>query len=69
MTVRRAPSTWWNKATRQATEQDKVKHRYLSEWSQAVNAHGGFMYWRCAVTKEPREIRDILIKNDAIEEL
>lgn len=69
MTVRRAPSTWWKDVARKATEQDKVKHRYLSEWTQNVNAHGGFVHWRCAVTKEPREIRDILIKNDAIEEL
>jgi len=23
-------------------EQDRVKHRYLEKWVQAVNAHGGF---------------------------
>jgi type III restriction enzyme len=51
----------------QDTEQDKVKRRYLEEWAQAVNAHGGFGHWRCAVTKEPGEIRDILINNDATE--
>ena len=51
----------------QDTEQDKVKRRYLEEWAQAVNAHGGFEHWRCAVAKEPGEIRDILIKNDATE--
>ena len=49
----------------QDTEQDKVKRRYLEEWAQAVNAHGGFGRWRCAVAKEPGEIMDILIKHDA----
>jgi type III restriction enzyme len=51
----------------QDTEQDKVKRRYLGEWTQAVNAHGGFGRWRCAVAKAPGEIRDILIKHDATE--
>jgi type III restriction enzyme len=44
----------------QDTEQDKVKRRYLDEWAQAVNEHGGFGRWRCAVAKAPGEIRDIL---------
>lgn len=44
----------------QDTEQDQVKHRYLDEWTQAVNAHGGFGRWRYAVAKNPGEIRDIL---------
>ncbi|WP_210756804.1 hypothetical protein [Caldichromatium japonicum] len=33
----------------QDTEQDQVKRRYLDEWTQAVNAHGGFGRWRWAV--------------------
>ena len=49
----------------QDMEQDKVKQRYLDEWAQAVNAHGGFGRWHCAVAKAPGEIRDILIKSDA----
>jgi type III restriction enzyme len=52
----------------QDTEQDKVKRRYLDEWVQAVNAHGGFGRWRWAVAHQPGEIRDILIKSDATEE-
>ncbi len=40
----------------QETEQDRVKQRYLDEWIQAVNAHGGFGQWRSAVAREPREI-------------
>ncbi len=46
----------------QDTEQDQVKRRYLEEWAQAVNAHGGLGHWRCAVAKEPGEIRDILMQ-------
>ncbi|MCX7001444.1 MAG: DEAD/DEAH box helicase family protein [Candidatus Sumerlaeota bacterium] len=51
----------------QDTEQDRVKRRFLEEWVNAVNAHGGFGRWRWAVAKEPGEIRDILIKHDATE--
>ena len=41
-------------------EQDKVKQRYLAEWTDALNAHGGFGTWRCAVADQPGKIRDIL---------
>jgi type III restriction enzyme len=44
------------------TEQDKAKRRYLEEWCEAVNAHGGFGYWRWAVAHRPGEIRDILMQ-------
>lgn len=46
----------------QDTEQDQVKRRYLDEWAKAVNAHGAFGRWRCAVAKSPGEIRYILIQ-------
>jgi type III restriction enzyme len=52
----------------QDTKQDKVKHRYPAEWTQAVNAHCGFGRWRCAVTQKPGEVRDILIEHDATKE-
>jgi type III restriction enzyme len=42
------------------SEEDAVKHRYLDEWTQAVNAHGGFGRWRWAVAKTPAEIWDML---------
>jgi len=45
----------------QVTEQDQVKRRYLDEWAQAVNAHGGFGQWRSAVAGSPGEIQDILL--------
>lgn len=46
----------------QDTEQDRVKRRYLDEWVQAVNAHGGFGHWRWAVVHNPGEIRDLLMQ-------
>ena len=46
----------------QETEQDKIKNRYLDEWVQAINAHGGFGRWYSAVAKRPGEIQDILTK-------
>jgi len=46
----------------QDTEQDQVKRRYLDEWIQAVNGHGGFGRWTAAVAKNPGEIRDILVQ-------
>ena len=49
----------------QDTDQDRVKQRYLDEWTQAINTHGGFGRWHCAVTKAPGEILDILIKTAA----
>jgi type III restriction enzyme len=44
----------------QDTEQERVKRRFLDEWVNAVNAHGGFGRWRWAVAREPGEIQDIL---------
>jgi type III restriction enzyme len=45
-------------------EKDRVKHRYLDEWVQGVNGHGGFGRWRWAVAQHPGEIRDVLLKED-----
>lgn len=45
----------------QDTEQAQVKRRYLDEWVQAVNAHGGFGRWSWAVAHHPGEIKDILL--------
>ncbi len=46
----------------EVSEQDNVKLRYLDEWTQAVNAHGGFGHWRWAVVRHPGEIRDVLMQ-------
>jgi type III restriction enzyme len=45
-------------------EQDRIKHRYLEDWVQAVNTHGGFGRWRWAVVKRPGEIRDALMQSE-----
>jgi len=44
------------------TEQDRVKRRFLAEWVNAVNAHGGFGRWRWAVVQQPGEIKDVLAR-------
>ena len=51
------------------SEQDKVKQRYLEEWVQAVNTHGGFGHWRCAVVKRVGEVRDVLMGGGICAEL
>jgi type III restriction enzyme len=47
------------------TEQDKTKRRFLGEWVNAVNAHGGFGQWSCGVSFNPGDIKDVLAKHCA----
>lgn len=42
------------------TDLDNTKRRFLQEWVRAVNAHGGFGRWACAVSRTPGDIKDIL---------
>ncbi len=44
----------------QDTEQDQVKRRFLDEWVNAVNSHGGFGRWKWAVSKNPADLPDVL---------
>ena len=46
----------------QDTGQERVKRRFLDEWVNAVNAHGGFGRWRWAVVQQPGEIKDVLAR-------
>ncbi len=41
------------------SEQNKEKRKALEEWVAAVNDHGGFGRWCCAVAKRPGDIQDI----------
>ena len=41
-------------------EEDRTKRRYLEDWCRAVNGHGGFGQWHCAVSRHPGDIQDIL---------
>ena len=42
------------------SEQERTKRRFLDEWVQGVNAHGGFGTWRWDVSRDPGDITDIL---------
>lgn len=42
------------------SDKDKTKRRFLEEWIKAVNAHAGFGYWECAVSRHPADVDDIL---------
>ena len=44
----------------QDTDQDKTKRAFLEEWVKAVNEHGGFGKWSCAVARKPGDVADIL---------
>ena len=35
----------------QERDEDRTKRRFLKEWIQAVNAHGGFGRWTCGRVK------------------
>ncbi len=42
------------------SDQDRTKRRFLDEWVDAVNAHGGFGRWSWDVSTNPGDIQDIL---------
>jgi len=45
------------------TEQDRTKRRFLDEWVQAVNTHGGFGEWAWDVSRDPDDLPDILARH------
>jgi len=45
----------------QDTQQDKTKREFLDEWVKAVNQHGGFGKWKWAVSKNPADVKGILV--------
>ena len=42
------------------TQEDEVKREFLVQWVNAVNAHGGFGQWCCEVSRDPKDLADIL---------
>jgi type III restriction enzyme len=44
----------------QDTQQDKTKRDFLGEWVRAVNQHGGFGNWAWDVSRNPKDLRNIL---------
>ena len=51
----------------QDSEQSQTKLRFLDEWVNGVNEHGGFGYWSWDVSKDPGDIKDILLKHACAE--
>ena len=49
----------------QDDEQNRTKRRFLKEWTNAVNQHGGFGHWRSDVSTHPSGIKDILAHHAA----
>lgn len=47
------------------TDKDKTKRKYLQEWCQAVNEHGGFGRWHSAVSFNPVDLAGILSNHNA----
>ena len=45
------------------SDQDRTKRRFLEEWVNAVNAHGGFGRWSWVVSTTPGDIPDILARH------
>ncbi len=48
----------------QDTQQDRTKRSFLEEWVKAVNQHGGFGKWACAVSTHPQDVAWILEKEN-----
>ncbi|WP_420615092.1 BPTD_3080 family restriction endonuclease [Candidatus Palauibacter sp.] len=47
----------------QDTDRDRTKRRFLAEWIEAVNAHGGFGRWSYDVSLSPGDIHGILARH------
>ena len=43
--------------------ENQTKRRFLDEWVNAVNAHGGFGRWACDVSFDPGDIKDVLARH------
>jgi len=42
------------------SERDRTKRRYLAEWIEAVNGHGGFGMWRSGVALSPSDLPEMV---------
>ena len=49
----------------QDSEENRTKRKFLGEWVEAVNAHGGFGRWASDVSLDPADIKDLLARNSA----
>ena len=46
-------------------QQNQTKRVFLSEWVQAVNAHGGFGKWASDVSRHPKDVLEILERHNS----
>ena len=49
----------------QDDQQQQTKREFLSEWTRAVNAHGGSGTWTSDVSRYPSDIHEILARHNA----
>ncbi|MBZ5657782.1 MAG: DEAD/DEAH box helicase family protein [Acidobacteriia bacterium] len=49
----------------QDDQQQQTKREFLSEWVRAVNGHGGFGEWTADVSRHPKDVIEILAKQNA----
>jgi type III restriction enzyme len=49
----------------QDDQQQQTKREFLSEWVRAVNGHGGFGEWVSDVSRHPKDVIEILTKQNA----
>lgn len=45
-------------------QQQQTKRVFLAEWVQAVNAHGGFGKWASDVSRDPKDVLEILERHN-----
>jgi hypothetical protein len=49
----------------QDDQQQQTKREFLSEWVRAVNGHGGFGIWAADVSRHPKDVGEILQRNNS----
>jgi type III restriction enzyme len=52
----------------QDSQENKSKRRFLDEWVQGVNEHGGFGIWRSDIVFHPKEVVRILRRHSTVGE-
>ena len=49
----------------QDNQEQQTKREFLSEWVRAVNNHGGFGIWASDVSRHPKDVQEILIRQNS----
>jgi type III restriction enzyme len=48
----------------QDDQQQQTKREFLAEWVRAVNGHGGFGTWAADVSRHPKDVQEILVRQN-----